>query len=410
MRKFVLVSAGARKADGKINISKKKRAAALTVLMIIAFILTSTLMTQTGYAVSIDGNVVGTVKNEEDVEEIIRGVEDDVSDILGYDYEITSQVELDAAIGGNDDDIADAFMQTVEEIDLMYVLEVDGTYVACSDTKEEINAAVDEIIARYTMDDESTVSFDNKITVSYTYASVSDILSAGEITELLDPANGGVHALSVRTVVHETKTVPVPFECEYIENDELYEGDTAVLVTGAEGCADVTEKVEYINGKEVSRAQVSCIVTHEPETQIESVGTMFRPAWVSYGEYIWPCEGVITSYFGPRTVFYGDSDHEGIDVASSLDAPIVASDGGEVIYAGEYYGYGLMVDILHDNGDVTRYAHCNELVVEEGQKVGRGELIAYMGTTGLSSGVHLHFEIQVNGEPIDPLTRLPERE
>ena len=69
-----------------------------------------------------------------------------------------------------------------------------------------------------------------------------------------------------------------------------------------------------------------------------------------------------------------------------------------------------MIYIRHDNGEVTRYAHCNKLVVEEGQKVSRGEVIAYMGTTGVSSGVHLHFEIQVNGEPIDPLTRLPERE
>jgi len=404
--KLVLVSAGKHRADSKITMSKRKRTAVLTALLVIIFILTGALVSQSGYAVAIDGQVVGTVKSGEQVEEIIREVEENVSDILGYDYEITTAVELTGTVGGNDENIADAFMRTVPEIDMMYVLKVDGETIACAWEEAEITAAVEEVKSRYSMGEGSTVSFDNEITVSHEYAPVDGAMEARDIAELIDPANGS--SLRVRTVINETHEEAVAFECEYIDNDELYEGERAILVEGVEGTADVTDKVEYLNGVEVSRVEISNVVTVQPVTKVVSVGTMFRPAWVSYGEYIWPSEGVITSYFGPRTVFYGYSFHEGIDIASGMGTPIVAADGGEVIYAGTYYGYGLMVDILHDNGDVTRYAHCSELNVEVGQKVGRGELIACMGSTGVSSGVHLHFEIQVDGEPTDPMLRLPE--
>ncbi|MBQ8831241.1 MAG: peptidoglycan DD-metalloendopeptidase family protein [Oscillospiraceae bacterium] len=408
MSKLVLVSASKSKEDSKITVSKRKRTAVLTVLLIIAFIMTGTLVSQTGYAVSIDGEVVGTVKSGEEVDEIIRKVENDVSDILGYDYEITTAVELTGTVGGDDSEIADAFMNTVEEIDMMYILRIDGEYAACAWTEEVITAAVEEVTERYKMGEDSTVSFDNEVAVTYDYAPIADAVETDELADILDPAKGGEFALRIRTVVHETYEKPVAFEYDLIENDELYEGTTAVLVEGVDGTADVTDKVEYINGTEVSRVEVHRIITQQPVTQVVSVGTLFRPAWVSYGEYIWPAEGVITSYYGPRNIFYGYSFHEGIDIASDLNTPIVAADGGEVIFAGRYYGYGLMIDIRHDNGEVTRYGHCNELLVEEGQKVARGELIAYMGTTGVSSGVHLHFEIQVDGEPIDPMTRLPE--
>jgi len=399
-----------RREKRKKIIAKRRRIAIITVMLIIICALAGAIITRTGYSVSVDGQVVGTVRREEEIVDIVRQVEADVSDILGYNYNLDAAVELNVTVGGEEGDIADAFMRTVEEIDLMYVLEVDGAFVACARSEEEITAAVNEITSRYSIGEDCTVSFDNEITVTQAYAADSAASTTEEITELLDPSNGGEFALRVRTVVHETHAAPVAFEYEYIESDELYEGDEVVVSEGADGSANVTEKVEYINGEEVSRVEVSSILTREPVNHVVSVGTMFRPAWASYGEYIWPTEGVITSYFGPRTVFYGDSDHEGLDIAGELNTPIVAADGGEVIYADTYYGYGLMIYIRHDNCEVTRYAHGNELVVEEGQKVSRGEVIAYMGSTGVSSGVHLHFEIQVDGEPIDPLSRLPKEE
>ncbi|MBR3211689.1 MAG: M23 family metallopeptidase [Firmicutes bacterium] len=116
---------------------------------------------------------------------------------------------------------------------------------------------------------------------------------------------------------------------------------------------------------------------------------------------------MITSYFGYRDTDVGSSDHKGLDIAGSSGQDIYAADGGEVIYADWLEGYGYLVKILHDNGDVTYYGHCSELLVYEGEKVGRGELIAYMGCTGVASGDHLHFEIRRDDTPIDPLEELP---
>ena len=409
MSKMVLVSGLKRGEDSKLTAVKKRRTVILAVLLVILFALTVALITQVGYAVWVDGQIVGTVKSGEVVAEIIRGVEEDVTEILGYDYEITNKVELTGTVGSVKGDIAEAFMQTVDEIDMMYVLEIDGQFAACAWSEEEITASVEAVKERYAVADGSTVSFENDVTVTYTYAPIAKAMESGEITELLDPKNGGDAALYVRTIVHETYAEPVPFKTEYVDDDEVYEGSTELKTAGVDGSADITEKVEYVNGSLISRVEVSNIVTLQPVTEVISVGTKFRPAWVSYGEYIWPAEGIVSSEFGPRTVFYGNSVHDGIDIAAMRNTPIVAADGGEVIYSDEYYGYGLMIEIQHDNGEITRYAHCNELVVEVGQKVARGELIAYMGSTGVSSGDHVHFEIKLDGEHIDPLTRLPER-
>lgn len=129
----------------------------------------------------------------------------------------------------------------------------------------------------------------------------------------------------------------------------------------------------------------------------------------SVGTYIWPCGGYISSYFGYRDIEIGSTYHMGLDIAEYDGAPIRASDGGEVIRAENAGDYGNMVELLHDNGDVTRYAHCKELTVRAGDKVSQGETIAYMGETGLATGVHLHFEIISNGERTDPLEKLEER-
>ncbi|MGI5971670.1 MAG: M23 family metallopeptidase [Oscillospiraceae bacterium] len=124
----------------------------------------------------------------------------------------------------------------------------------------------------------------------------------------------------------------------------------------------------------------------------------------STGSLIWPAEGVLTSPFGQR---WGRT-HEGIDISSRKDSPIYAADGGLVTYAGnKSNGYGNIVVISHDNGTETWYAHCNTLLVAEGERVAQGQQIATMGSTGYSTGVHLHFEVHVGGEPCDPVSYLP---
>ncbi|MFN8673557.1 MAG: peptidoglycan DD-metalloendopeptidase family protein [Candidatus Sericytochromatia bacterium] len=116
------------------------------------------------------------------------------------------------------------------------------------------------------------------------------------------------------------------------------------------------------------------------------------------GRFIWPAKGEFSSGFGPR----GWGFHRGIDIAANTGTPIKAAMGGIVTHAGSRWDYGLAVEITHSNGMVTRYGHCSKLHVAVGQIVDAGQLIADMGSTGRSTGPHLHFEIIVNGVQVNP--------
>ena len=120
---------------------------------------------------------------------------------------------------------------------------------------------------------------------------------------------------------------------------------------------------------------------------------------------IWPTTGVITSPYGLR---WGGTDfHPGVDIANDMGTPIVATADGVVEYAGwNSGGYGNMVDINHGNGILTRYGHASQVVVSTGQQIKRGQLIAYMGSTGFSTGPHVHYEVHVNGNRVNPISYL----
>lgn len=120
---------------------------------------------------------------------------------------------------------------------------------------------------------------------------------------------------------------------------------------------------------------------------------------------IWPTTGVVTSPYGLR---WGGTDfHPGIDIANDMGTPIVATADGVVVYAGwNAGGYGNMVDIDHGNGLMTRYGHASQVVVSSGQFVRRGQVIALMGSTGFSTGPHVHYEVHINGKQVNPISYL----
>ena len=125
---------------------------------------------------------------------------------------------------------------------------------------------------------------------------------------------------------------------------------------------------------------------------------------------IWPTTGVITSDFGIRVdpVYGGQAYHEGIDIADDYGTQVVATAAGTVTFAGPTDGgYGNLVEIDHGNGIVTRYGHNSVVLVSPGQQVRQGGVISLMGSTGKSTGSHLHYEVDVNGTPVDPIVFLP---
>lgn len=122
--------------------------------------------------------------------------------------------------------------------------------------------------------------------------------------------------------------------------------------------------------------------------------------------YLWPTKGVFTSGYGWR---WGRM-HKGIDIANNVGTPIVAAKDGIVVYSGWSSGYGYLVELTHGDGTSTRYAHNSRLLVRKGQIVPQGQTISLMGSTGRSTGPHLHFEIRrAGGAAVDPMSLLPSR-
>ena len=128
-----------------------------------------------------------------------------------------------------------------------------------------------------------------------------------------------------------------------------------------------------------------------------------------YTPSIWPVEGKLESGFGGRRSPFGGSSyefHSGQDIEAPWGAPVVAGASGTVSFAGWQNGYGQLVVIDHGGGLTTRYGHLSHIDVFEGQVVGRGEFLGKVGSTGRSTGPHVHYEVRINDEPVNPLQYL----
>ena len=125
----------------------------------------------------------------------------------------------------------------------------------------------------------------------------------------------------------------------------------------------------------------------------------------SVGGLIMPANGPVTSYFGYRyhPILHFTRFHAGLDIGAGWGSPIVAAADGQVVGAGWSGGYGREVEIAHGGGITSRYGHMSSIVAEPGSYVRAGQLIGYVGSSGLSTGPHLHFEVRQGGTPVNPL-------
>ncbi|MGH3111732.1 MAG: murein hydrolase activator EnvC family protein [Gaiellaceae bacterium] len=157
------------------------------------------------------------------------------------------------------------------------------------------------------------------------------------------------------------------------------------------------EYLEEVAALEAESAELAAAI-RSAQASVGSTGS----GAVSAAGLIWPVNGTVVSGYGWR---WGRM-HEGIDISASTGTPIWATAAGNVIYAGWLGGYGNLVVVDHGNGLATAYAHASSILVSVGQTVGQGETVSLVGSTGNSSGPHLHFEVRVNGAAVDPLLYL----
>ena len=163
--------------------------------------------------------------------------------------------------------------------------------------------------------------------------------------------------------------------------------------------ARIKEVQGEIDALAAQDAQITEIIRRSEQARASrGGGSLGDGGRVSGAGLIWPASGPVTSGFGYR---WGRL-HAGIDIGAGYGAPIRAAKAGEVIFSGQMSGYGNVIIVDHGGGFTTLYGHQSRLAASEGQSVGQGDVIGYVGSTGHSTGPHLHFETRVNGTPQNP--------
>ncbi len=191
-----------------------------------------------------------------------------------------------------------------------------------------------------------------------------------------------------------------------LENDidiytAFYEENEALE---AEVQKKIDEKVAELKAEEARRAAAAAAAAAAANQQYKPV---YNATGAAAGSYSWPCASstYITSKFGYRIhpIFQTQKYHSGVDIAANSGEPITAAAGGTITIAEYSSSYGNYVVIYHSDGTTTLYAHMSSMAVSAGQTVSKGDVIGYVGSTGNSTGPHLHFEVRVNGSCVDPL-------
>ena len=198
-----------------------------------------------------------------------------------------------------------------------------------------------------------------------------------------------------------------------IANLEKGQDTTPIIGIGGPSPSDIREKLKRENDKngliqqmrnDIERLKSEAMSREESLSELEKL-LQSKKEMLAHTPSIWPVMGWVTSGFGFRTnPFTGLTQmHEGIDISNQVGTPIIAPADGIISDIGNDLGLGKVFVISHGFGMITRYAHLNKVLVRVGQKVKRGEKIAEIGTSGRTTGPHLHYEVRLDGIPINPM-------
>ena len=226
---------------------------------------------------------------------------------------------------------------------------------------------------------------------------VPELLQQGE--KILVAAPQPLVAVEATEVI--TIEESIPYEVEERKDSSIYKGTRNVISKGSRGKKEVVYEVVRVNNEVTKKTALSETVLSNPTKEVVAVGTKIKPATAPTGVLARPYYGTITARFGSSGSRWATT-HTGIDYAGTTGDAIHAADGGTVTYAGWSGSYGKMVKINHGNGLETWYAHMSSIAVKSGQKVAKGATIGRLGSTGNTTGPHLHFEVRKNGVAKNP--------
>lgn len=291
-------------------------------------------------------------------------------------------------------------------------LYIDGNLIGATSETDALNAALEQVLIDYKegYDDETTTEFANDVVVKGGSFSEDEIMTVSDIMAAAE----GKFSIALSTDIVYTREIDYEIKTEY--DDSQSSSYKKVKTEGEKGEEEVTIRTTFTDGMQTDAVEAETKVIKEAVDEVvvkgskngvveeSSSNTVSSSNTSASGSFCWPVPYThsISSYYEWR---WGRM-HNGIDIASSgiSGQSIVASDSGTVVQAGDNGdGYGNCVIIDHGNGYQTLYGHCSSVAVSYGQYVSQGDTVGYVGSTGNSTGPHLHFEIIYNSNKLNPL-------
>lgn len=345
------------------------------------------------YVVTVDGEVVGAVESNDEIDRYIEEIKnvciEEDGDVLSVSFDKDIEYSYEQFVSPDEivdqKQIIDLLDSNVEEPLFYEVKSGDNPW----DIARRNDLSLEEL-------EDCPVTFDGE--------SIDDITAycpVGAVVQLSEE----VPYLNVLTTKEVTYNETIDYEIIKTEDPDMYKGDSIVNVAGVEGEKEVTALITYKGGVPVLTEVTNEVILSRPIAKEMTVGTRETRTPVSEGsggsgDYFWPVDG------GRISAYQGDGrGHKGIDIAAPYGTPIYAAESGTVTEAngGWNGGYGNCIRIQHADGNVTLYGHQSSLAVEYGDYVVKGQLIGYVGSTGDSTGNHLHFEVRSYGTYSNPL-------
>lgn len=375
----------------------RHRIACAIAVFVPCFVLPCSLLLHTGSLVVADGRPLGMVQQPEELSAAVARIEQDASSLQGSEYTIPVEIKSVQTLGTkeaflSDGELTNALIDATEELDTLAVISIDGQQAGVCRTSADAQTLLDRIKAQYTTSNDDDAAFMQAVNVQSVIAPTELVSDLGELYEDLSPR------LDVTATRAVTYTEEIPYETVTRENSEKEQTYHATLQEGAQGEAVVTAEIMTIDGQEHGRTVLERTVLSEATNEIVEIGT--KNIGIGTGDFSLPIHDyTFTSAFKWR---WGRL-HSGVDLAAPEGTPVYAADNGKVIVSEESgNGYGRYVIIDHGNGYKTLYGHNSSLLVSVGDIVAKGDKITLSGNTGNSTGPHLHFEVIVGDEKVDP--------
>ena len=379
------------------HFAQRRRAVCAFSLFVPLFFVPGALLTQNGTLILADGKPLGLVENPDALTAAVEELEQSAASLAGSGYTLpvtleTKHLRAPASQFLTRDELKSDLIDASGELDTLAVISVNDEQAGVCRSVEDAQALLDRVKAQYTTPADENADFLQEVHVDTVVAETRLVSDFGELYDYLSPR------LDVTATRSVTYTEEIPYETITRENDQQDQTYRATLQEGSTGEAVVTAEIETVDGEEHGRTILARTVLSNATDEIIEVGT--RNVGIGTGEFMVP----VTSYtFTSGFKWRWGKLHGGVDLAVPEGTPVYAADNGKVIVAGDLdNGYGNYIILDHQNGYKTLYAHNSELLVSVGDIVAKGDKIALSGNTGNSTGPHLHFEVQVNDEKVDP--------